>query len=200
MKPKPNDEDLVKRCQAELPFHTGAYEQLVERYKDKVYLKVRQMLKNQEEARDVTQDIFIKMFTGIQKFRFEASFSTWLYSITVNTCLNHIEKLQRRPWWWLTTEIDEHRNSEKIEAEIFALVSSGAQDNELQDLIGRTMQSLPVSSKKILTLRYYDELDYRSIAENLGINLSAAKMRLKRAREEFKSVFSKLSKGDDYAQ
>ena len=86
------DDELVLQCQAELPYQIEAFETLVNRYRHKVFGKCLSMVKNTEDAYDVTQDIFIRVFNGIKNFKRKSSFSTWLYTITVNTCLNFIEK------------------------------------------------------------------------------------------------------------
>lgn len=70
------DEELVRRCQHELPYQTESFALLVSRYKEKVFSKVLGMINNREDARDLSQDIFIKMFHGLPAFRIDASFST----------------------------------------------------------------------------------------------------------------------------
>jgi RNA polymerase sigma-70 factor (ECF subfamily) len=192
---KLSDEELVARCQAELPYQTKSFEMLIDRYKQKVFGKAVSMLKNEEEARDLTQDIFVKVFHGLPAFRREASFSTWLYAITVNPCLNHLEKMQRRPWWWLAEDVEALREAQQEEAEIFLAIGRSLEREELRRMIDRTLNSLNDKSREILRLRHFEELDYETIAGRLGIGLSAAKMRLKRAREEFKLQYEKLAKG-----
>ncbi len=188
-----SDAELVARCQVELPYQTKSFEILVERYKQKVFGKAVGMLKNAEEARDLAQDIFVKVFHGLSAFRGEASFSTWLYAVTVNTCLNHLEKMQRRPWWWLAEDLDALEEEQRADADTFLAVGRSLEREELRRMIEQTMQALEDKSREIIRLRHFEELDYETIARRLGIGLSAAKMRLKRAREEFKLQFEKLS-------
>jgi len=78
----------------------------MERYQRRVQLKAESMLGNSEDAKDMTQEIFLKVYRSIGKFGMKSSFSTWLYIITVNTCLNLIDKRNRNPQWWLTEDID----------------------------------------------------------------------------------------------
>ncbi len=189
-----SDEELVARCKTELPYQAKSFEILLQRYKDKVFSKAVSILKNEEDSRDISQDIFIKVFNGLPSFRSESAFSTWLYAITVNTCLNHKEKMQRRPWWWLAEDIEEVREGHVQEEEFFHLVGKIFEQEDLRKQIDSTLKNLSEQDREILELRFFEELDYKAISRNLGIGLSAVKMRLKRARQEFKHEFKHLSK------
>jgi RNA polymerase sigma-70 factor (ECF subfamily) len=160
-----------------------------------VYSKVLSFLKNKEDAEDVAQEIFIKVFHKLPRFRQEASFSTWLYAVTVNTCLSHIEKATRNPLRWIEDDLDEARISQREDEAMFAMVGRGAERDDLHRLIQRALNGMGELSREILTLRFIEELDYQTIAAKLGIGLSATKMRLKRAREEFRRAYEQLTVG-----
>ncbi len=191
-----SDNDLVRRCQTELPYETRAFEILLERYKDKVFRKVISMLRNRNEAEDVSQDIFLKVFTGLPSFRHDSSFSTWLYAITVNTCMNRIDKMQRRPWWWLSEDPDEIRSDVQQQEAMFYLIGQSVERRELQQRIDSTFAKISPASSEILKLRFLEELDYQTISARLNLGLSAAKMRIKRARQEFVAQFELTSEVD----
>lgn len=186
------DNELVTRCQKELPYQTSAFEVLVNRYKQKVFAKALSILKNHEEARDLSQEVFLRVFNGLPSFRSEASFSTWLYTITVNTSLNHLEKLQRRPWWMIGESIDDLQQTQEEELGIFLLVSQSAEQQDIRQAITLTLDRLNPKEKEVLILRYFDELEYQAIADRFKIGLSAVKMRLKRARQAFKLQYENL--------
>jgi RNA polymerase sigma-70 factor (ECF subfamily) len=179
-----SDEQLVIRCQHELPYQTDSFEKLVNRYKDIVFGKVITMLKNKSEAEDVSQDIFIKVFKGLPAFRQDAKFSTWLYAITVNTCLNHKEKLQRRPWLWYDQEADDEKYH-RPEQDLLYIINRSMEQSDTQKMIEKTLSEMNAQSAEVLRLRFFEELEYLEISKRLGIGLSATKMRLKRARAEF---------------
>lgn len=187
-----SDNELVRQCQQQLPYETAAFEELMNRYKDRVYAKVLSMVNNPEDARDLTQDIFIKIYQNIHAFRFESQFSTWVYTVTVNTCLNHREKSQRRPGWWLFVDYDELKDEERLEQELFYLIGQSLEREDLRKQIQKALKRLSPASRQIIELRFMEEMELKEIANHLGIGLSAAKMRLKRARAEFKAEFSKL--------
>src|SRR5947209_18161189 len=91
------DEDLVARCKTELPHDTRSYEMLVRRHMNRVYSQVYQVVSNKEEAEDITQEVFVKVYHGLHKFEQQASFSSWLYRIATNTTLDALDKIKRRP-------------------------------------------------------------------------------------------------------
>lgn len=186
------DEELVKRCKTELPFVSTSFEVLVNRYKDSIFAKALGMLRHPQDAEDVTQEIFLKVYDALPKFEMRASFKTWIYIIAANTCLTYIDRRKRKRWWWLTEDLDEIHKSEKEDKSLFMAVGLGLEREELRDGIDRAMEKLSEAHREVLKLRYYEELDYESIAGKLRIKLSAAKMRLKRAREEFKNHYQHI--------
>ena len=189
----PADELLVKQAKQELPYETGAFRDLTNRYKGKVLAKAVSMLDNIDDAKDMTQEVFIKVFNNLPHFELKSSFSTWLYTITVNTCLNHIDKRKRSPQWWMTEDIDDMEISLQDDESMFMLVADSLERQELRQQIDHTLEQLDDSVRHILTLRFIDELDYQTIADKLNLGLSATKMRLKRARQDFRSTFENLS-------
>ena len=188
----PSDEELVLRCQAELPYQTDAFRLLVDRYKEKVFAKINGMVSNVDDAQDVAQEVFIRVFNHLPKFEMKAKFSTWLYTITVNTTLNHIEKRKRSPQWYMSVDLDEVAESQFEDEGLFLLMGQSHEQSELQRDIETTLKHLGGTAREIIDLRFFEELDLQTIADKLEIGLSAAKMRLKRAREEFKQTFAEV--------
>ncbi|KAA3637344.1 MAG: RNA polymerase sigma factor [Calditrichaeota bacterium] len=182
------DKELVLRSHYELPYESRSFKELMKRYQQKSFSKVMSMLKNEDDAKDVVQDIFIKVYNNLPKFKMNSSFSTWLYIITVNTTLNFIEKQKRKPTWWLTDDF-EMEFAHQEESEIMYIMGKGVEKDEIGECIEETLDKMSAPDKKVIELRFFEELDYNTIAENIDISLSAMKMRLKRAREEFRSKF-----------
>ena len=110
-----SDEELVSHCKMELPYQTMSFEILVKRYQNKVFHKTLTLLKNREDAEDIAKEIFLKVFSKLPTFKGNSSFSTWLYSITVNTCLNVMDQKKRKLKWFSIefSELKEMR-SDKI--------------------------------------------------------------------------------------
>ena len=182
------DKELVLRSHYELPYESRSFKELMKRYQKKSFSKVMSMLRNEDDAKDIVQDIFIKVYNNLPKFKMNSSFSTWLYIITVNTTLNFIEKQKRKPTWWLTDNI-EMEFVQQEETEIMYIIGKGVEKEDVGECIEETLTKMNISDKEVLELRFFDEHDYQTISEKIGISLSAMKMRLKRAREEFRSKF-----------
>src|ERR687883_670469 len=89
------DEELVARCKRELPQNTRSYEILVQRHMNRVYSIVYRIVCNKEEAEDITQEVFVKVYHGLKKFEQQASFSSWLYRIATNSALDALDKTKR---------------------------------------------------------------------------------------------------------
>ncbi len=189
-----SDAELVENCKFELPHQARSFRQLMKRYHNKVLSKAESMLGSLDDAKDATQEIFLKVYANLPKFELRSSFSTWLYIVTVNTCLNIIDKRKRSPHWWMTEDI-ENVYVEQEESEIFLIMGKGVEKKDVAECIERTLNDVGKEDRHILELRFLDELDYDSIATKLSIGLSAMKMRLKRARESFRKLFERQCLG-----
>lgn len=187
-----SDAELVDKCQHELPYRVDAFTELVERYGDRVLNKCMAMLGNSEDAQDACQSVFMRVFSCIKNFERRSSLSTWIYAITVNCCLKEIERRNRKPWYWLTEDFSAAAEVAREEEDILTILSRRESSERLKDTCKRLLGDLGRASEEILKLRFIDELDYQSIAERLQISLSAVKMRLKRARKQFKMRFREL--------
>ena len=106
--------------------------------------------------------------------------------------LTYIERRKRKSWWWLTEDISEIHEAKKADESLFMLVTEGLERADLKRKIDATMAGLSEKSRTILQLRFYEEMDLQQIADTLNLKLSATKMRLKRAREEFVIIFQRM--------
>ncbi len=157
---------------------TKAYAQLVDRYKDLVYTLALRMLKNKEEAEEVAQDTFIKVFRSLHKFKGESKFSTWIYKVAYNTCLDTIKKNKK------------HLNNVAIDEYTFNKLDTidNALDNiineEKRDLIKKCINKLPEDSSALLTLFYFEELSLEEISKIINVEANTVKVKLFRARKK----------------
>jgi len=139
------------------------------------------MLSNHTEAEEAAQDVFVKAYRSLDKFKGNSAFSTWLYRITANHCLDVLRKRNRRK----TVSLDS-----LVEAEgdhihrLFSTDAVAASHMENRDLTGKILATLPQDYRTILTLREADGLEYQEIAEVMGCSLDAVKGRLSRARKQ----------------
>ncbi|MEZ0607251.1 RNA polymerase sigma factor [Fibrella sp. WM1] len=173
-----SDEEVIQQYFTLRPNY--CFEILYNRYMQKVYRRCLSMTKDADLAHDFTHDIFIRMFARLDRFQGRSSFSTWLYAIAYNYCLDQLRLAKRIP----TTRMDE-----MTEYGMFHHTDDSAESLEpsLQQL-GRAMKSISDQDAAILRLKYQDGLDVRQIGNRLNLNDSAVKMRLKRSRDRVKRI------------
>ncbi len=169
----------------------AAFEEMVSRYWDRIYAMVLQLLRNSQDAEEVTQDAFIRAHRGLENFRGDSSFSTWLYQIATNLARN-------RYWYWFRRKRDKSvsfdqtvgGDSDTTLAEIFQADIETPQDiavtNEFQERVSAAMELLNVKHREVLVLRNVKSLSYEEIANHLGISIGTVKSRIARARESLR--------------
>lgn len=198
-----SDEELVRRCKFELPDETQSFEILVERHKGKVYSLIYRLIGSREEAEDVTQEVFIKVFYNLKKFEEHAAFSSWLYRIATNSALDALAKLKRRPNPAVrpvssntSTRIDPNEGEERAWQDFQKAAVSNPEEiisrAELRNCIAQVFTSLESEQASVLIMRDVDNLSYQEIATTTSSGLSAIKMRIHRARVAFQELFRKL--------
>jgi RNA polymerase sigma-70 factor (ECF subfamily) len=184
------DDELVRRCKAELPRETRSYELLVQRHMHRTYTMVYRLVGDREEAEDITQDIFVKVYNGLRKFDQQASFSTWLYRITINTAFDALDKMKRQRKT-VETPIEDAR----IEPTSTIGPEDSAIRRELRECINTVLARLDRDYARALFLRDFEGMSYDEIATHLRLGLSAVKMRIHRARLTFQELFSQICLG-----
>ena len=161
------------------------FSELYSRYNGKVYYKCLSLLQSESIAKDATQEIFVKLFLNLSKFGEKAKFSTWVYSITYNYCIDFIRKKKRSD---ILFSEDIEKASEVIEEDI--------EDKELLEMeigkLKRVLDAIPPGDKAILMMKYQDELSIKEISAALNKSESAIKMRLKRAKAKAQMVYNTL--------
>ena len=162
-----------------------AQEELYARYAEKVYFKCLSLVKDGETAKDLTQDILVKMFLKLNGYRGEGLFRGWLFSMVYNHCINFLKK-QKRLRAEDGGQLDQPTS--EIEAEHQQLLELRL--SQLEQLMGRLSQP----ERLVLLLRYTEGLSIKQMATALGISESATKMRLKRSRDRLAELFEKLGK------
>jgi len=153
------------------------FEQLYDRYSDKVYRKCLSFVKDDAKAEDFTHDIFLKLVLNLSSYKETAKFSTWLYSITYNYCIDQ-------------TRISKKYSEVGLDDNFDAPDDDDAQMAELEaQQLNKAMQQILPEEKSILMMKYQDDLSIKEISESLDISESAVKMRLLRAKEKLRKVY-----------
>lgn len=170
------------------------YADLVRRYHRKVMGHCLSILKDEAEAEEAAQDIFVKAYRSLGKFNGNSAFSTWLYRITANHCLDVLRRMARRRTFSLEALVE--AEGEKINR-FLAAPAEAAAGLENKDLASRILSALPDDYRAILTLREAERLEYREIAEALDCSLEAVKGRLSRARKQLREVLREFLEHND---
>ncbi len=177
---KKDDQALIARARKG---DQKAFEALVNKYKNLVYSIMIRMVRNPQEAEDLTQEAFMKAFHAIHAFNEEYAFSTWLMKIATNNCIDFLRKKKLK-----TFSIDQpvqHKDDE-IQMELPAAEPSPEREllsQEQRKLIQQAIEELPPLYRHVIVLRHQEEKSYEEIAEILDIPIGTVKARIFRARE-----------------
>ena len=137
------------------------------------------------DAEDLAQDVFVKAYFGLKRFEGRASFQTWIKRIKANHCINFVKKRAQRSF----RDVDDPMVGDSDELRVDPVGASGLESASRRERIRVALESIPTSLRIPLVLRDMDGLSYQDIAEEMGIGLSAAKMRVKRGREAFRERY-----------
>lgn len=162
--------------------NTNAFTLLVDNYKDLVFTLALRMLKNREEAEEVAQDTFIKTYKSLDKFKGDSKFSTWIYRVCYNTCLDRIKKNKK---FLNDVEINEF-TAHEVKTIDNALTKIEAKEQE--EAIQRCIAKLPSEDSFLLTLYYFDDLSLDEISKVVGITSNSIKVKLFRCRKKLASI------------
>ncbi len=143
-----------------------AFTRLVEEYKEKLYWQIRRMVVSHDDADDVLQNTFIKVWTGLDTFRGESKLSTWLYRIASNETINFLER-QRKT----ITSIDDEESGLALQLESDPYFDGDETQRQLQEAIS----TLPVRQRQVFNLKYFEEMKYEEMSELLDTSVGALK-------------------------
>ena len=179
-----NDRDLVANA---ISGFEGSFEELVRRYQRPISAYVYRMVGDYESALDLTQEIFIKVYNSLHRYRSEFKFSTWIYKIAHNSAVDHLRRTSTRELS-LMGECD----GEQFELPIESNRLTPEQESERKERrveIESVVRTLPASYRELITLRHSQDLTYEEIVEVTGLPLGTVKNRLFRAREMMRQQF-----------
>lgn len=158
---------------------------LYDRYEHLVYNKCYGFVRSVDEAKDLTQDVFLHVFVKVSSFNGKSKFSTWLYSVTYNFCVNYLSRDKERQMSSHSNQIEEQYDL-AIEVNDFSL--SQMQVNKLE----KALTLIPPEDRMILQMKYQDDVPIKELREVLELSESAVKMRLSRAKAKIAEVYNNL--------
>ena len=174
-----NDQHYINQI---IEGNTNAFSVLVNQYKDLVFTLAYKMLKNKEEAEEVSQDTFIKIFNSLNKFKGESKFSTWIYKITYNTCLDKLKKIKKENNVVYIEDFKEHQ------VNAIQNIIESIYEKERNQKIQEYLQLLPSEEEFLLTLYYFDDQSIEEIAKVIDCNANNVKIKLYRTRKKLASI------------
>jgi RNA polymerase sigma-70 factor (ECF subfamily) len=176
-----------------------AFAALIGLYQDTVYNLAFRILNNAEEADDASQEVFLKVWQAINNFRGDARFSTWLYRIVHNHCLNRLRSNKSNP---KTVTVEWYSDDDSEERDVLSNIAGNEADNpsfqieglEQRELIWEQVDGLPAKYREIIVLYYSHELSYEEIADVLEVPVGTVKTHLYRAKALLKNRLIELNK------
>ncbi|MAU16884.1 MAG: RNA polymerase [Muricauda sp.] len=165
--------------------NTMAFSDFVDRYKDLVFTLSIRMLGSREEAEEVSQDIFIKIYKSLPKFKGDSKISTWIYRIAYNSCLDRIKKMKKT-----RIQTDLGHLEQIAYAEMDTALDRMVRE-ERQELISRCLAMLSAEDAGILTLFYFEEKNLQELEESTNLSVNTLKVRLFRARKKLANIMEK---------
>ncbi|MBA4301030.1 RNA polymerase, sigma subunit, SigW [Algoriphagus alkaliphilus] len=176
------DFDLIDRAVQDKD--QQAYATLMKRYKKAVYFMILKMIRDADDAEDLTMEAFAKAFKNLERFKKDYTFSTWLFRIATNNTIDFIRKKKLKTMSLNNTLSDDSGNSVTIDIEDD---DNNPQDQYIRsqriDMVRIFVDKLPAKYRKLVQLRYFDELSYEEIAQELEKPLGTVKAQLHRSRE-----------------
>ncbi|MEM9390037.1 MAG: sigma-70 family RNA polymerase sigma factor [Bacteroidota bacterium] len=160
------DKELLERLRNE-ETRNFAFNQLVRKYQERIYWHVRKMVIDHDDADDLVQDVFVKVYKAIGKFREDAQLFTWIYRIATNECLTFLNKKKKR--FFLPIGDVEAELNNKLDT------SSDLDGDQIQIKLQKALLKLPDKQRLVFNMKYYDEMKYEEISEITDTSVGALK-------------------------
>lgn len=170
-----------------------AFEKIIEKYQNRIFTLCYRYTGNKEDAEDLAQDVFVKLFKKINQYNNKSSFSTWLFQIGNNTCKDFLRKKQKESQikiadhiWLDDEEVKPERFIEKKTPE------SQLEDKEKMLVLKETINKLTPEYKMVIIMREFQDLSYEEISHTLNYSVGTIKSRLSRARKALKEKYKEV--------
>ena len=180
------EQELVLQAKAG---DAAAFEQLMLASQDRVYTLCLRMTGDREDALDLAQETFLNAWRGLPSFQGNSSFSTWVYRLASNACIDFLRKRTRRQEQESAASLDGGEDSLPEPADPRGTPEEALERAELRRAVERGLQSLPEHHRQVLVMRELSGLSYQEISETLELDLGTVKSRIARARLALKNFF-----------
>ena len=172
----------------------GAFEELVARHRDKIYARALSMMRNEEEAVDLSQEAWVKAWQRLHQFQGDSSFTTWLTRITINLCLDRLRKLKRVRVESIEAMDEESGGVERQMPVVTVNPTERLERGELRQRIDRALGELTDTHRTVMVLHEFEHMDYKTIAKTMGCSIGTVMSRLFYARRKMAALLADLQK------
>src|SRR2546422_5373077 len=186
------DEALVKAAQRG---NMMAFEELVARHRDKIYARAFSMMRNEDEAVDLSQEAWVKGWQRLKQFQGEASFGTWMTRIVINLCLDQLRKQKRHRTESIEAMDEESGGVERQMPVVTVNPTAGLERAELRRRIDTALGQLSYEHRTVLVLHEFEEMEYKQIAATMACSIGTVMSRLFYARRKLAALLADLKRG-----
>jgi RNA polymerase sigma-70 factor, ECF subfamily len=186
-----DDKALVRAAQKG---DMGAFEELVARHRDKIFARAYSMMRNEEEAIDLSQEAWVKGWQRLVQFQGEASFGTWMTRIVINLCLDQLRKHKRHRTESIEMMNEESGGVERQMPTVTVNPTERLERGELRQRINRALDQLSYEHRTVLVLHEFEEMEYKEIAKAMGCSIGTIMSRLFYARRKLAALLADLKK------
>ena len=172
----------------------GAFEELVARHRDKIYARAYSMMRNEEEAIDLSQEAWVKAWQRLKQFQGESSFATWMTRITINLCLDQLRRQKRQRSESIEAMDEESGGVERQMPVVTVNPTEGLERGELRQRIDQALSQLSYAHRTVIVLHEFEEMEYKEIAKTMGCSIGTVMSRLFYARRKMAALLSDLKK------
>jgi RNA polymerase sigma-70 factor, ECF subfamily len=188
-----DDQALVRAAQrGEMP----AFEELVARHRDKIYARAYSMMRNEDEALDLSQEAWVKAWQRLKQFQGDSSFATWMTRIVINLCLDQLRRQKRQRTESIETLDEESGGVERQMPVVTVNPTAGLERGELRQRIDQALGQLTEAHRTVLVLHEFEEMEYKQIAKAMGCSIGTVMSRLFYARRKLAALLDDLRKQD----
>jgi RNA polymerase sigma-70 factor (ECF subfamily) len=190
-KPALAEADLVQLAQEG---DLGAFEELVARYRDKIFARAYSMVRNEDEALDLSQDAWVKGWQRLAQFQGDSSFVTWMTRIVINLCLDQLRRQKRQRLESIEALEEDPGGRDHQLPVVAANPTAGLERAELRERIDRALGQLSPEHRTVLVLHEFEELEYKEIAKRMQCSIGTIMSRLFYARRRMASLLAGLKR------
>jgi RNA polymerase sigma-70 factor (ECF subfamily) len=187
----PDDVALVRAAQRG---DMAAFEELVARHRDKIFARAYSMMRNEEDAIDLSQEAWVKAWQRLKQFHGESSFATWMTRIVINLCLDQLRRQKRTRAESIEAMDEESGGVERQMPVVTVNPTERLERAELRQRIDHALSQLSVAHRTVLVLHEFEQMEYKLIAKTMGCSIGTVMSRLFYARRKMAALLAELKK------